>query len=178
MKIIGFDWDGTLVENWTATPLPGVRERLAALPEGTKTFIATNQAGPVWRAMTGETKYPTTDDVAQRIIASLAVLDWEPDYMLICVSSGQTESGWFVAETNVGTRLYDRLEPRIFPVLIWTEAAYRKPSPKMLHEAMRFFNASRFDMLYIGDMQTDEQAAAAAGCRYLDAAVWRERGLP
>jgi len=47
--VIGFDWDGTLVESWTATPPPGVRERLVELPQGTHTFIATNQAGPVWR---------------------------------------------------------------------------------------------------------------------------------
>jgi hypothetical protein len=31
LMIYGFDFDGTLVESWTATPLPGVRERLAAL---------------------------------------------------------------------------------------------------------------------------------------------------
>ena len=30
--IIGFDYDGTLVKSWTATPLPGVRGQLAALP--------------------------------------------------------------------------------------------------------------------------------------------------
>jgi hypothetical protein len=35
--LIGFDYDGTLVESWTATPLPGVRERLAELPKGTRT---------------------------------------------------------------------------------------------------------------------------------------------
>ena len=178
MMIVGFDFDGTLVESWTATPLPGVRERLVELPKDTKTFIATNQAGPVWREMTGETKYPTADDVADRIIVGLAALDWRPDYMLICVSSGQTEGGWFVAEANARTRLYDRLELHISPVLIEVKAVYRKPSPKMLQEAARFFGASRFDVLYIGDMLTDADAAMAASFRYLDAATWRERGLP
>ncbi len=94
MTVIGFDWDGTLVENWTATPLPGVREQLAALPPLTRTFIATNQAGPVFRTMLGDPKYPTAADVADRIIAGLAALDWRPDLLLIAAHPGREYADW------------------------------------------------------------------------------------
>lgn len=176
--IIGFDWDGTLVESWTATPLPCVRERLAALPSDAKTFIATNQAGPVWRAITGDAKYPTTDDVADRIIAGLAALGWKPDYLFIALHPGEnppTGARW--AARNAITPLYDRLEH-----VCWCSVSAliddRKPRPGMLRSAALECDDHTADLLlYIGDMQTDAEAAMAAGFRYLDAAVWREKGI-
>jgi hypothetical protein len=57
MMIYGFDFDGTLVKSWTATPLPQARERLAALPPKAPTFVATNQGGPAFRAVLGDAKY-------------------------------------------------------------------------------------------------------------------------
>jgi HAD superfamily hydrolase (TIGR01662 family) len=175
--IIGFDYDGTLVESWTATPLPGVETRLSELPAGARTFIATNQAGPVFRAVLGQKKYPTVEDVVTRLADGLKALDWQPDFIIICVSSGKTEGEWFVAETNVRTEMYDALEARNIVAMIERAASYRKPAPKMLYEAARIFNVPRTDLLYIGDMNTDAQAAAAAGCRYIDAAQWREKGI-
>ena len=176
--VIGFDWDGTLVERWIATPLPGVRERLAELPEGTRTFIATNQAGPVWRAMTGETKYPTCEDVAQRIIAGLAALEWKPDYLFVATHPGQDRQtyAWDVAARDAVTPLYDLLEH-----VCWCSVSAliddRKPRHGMLTSAVLECDCYPDEMLFIGDMETDHQAAIAAGCRYLDAAVWREKGL-
>jgi histidinol phosphatase-like enzyme len=176
--VIGFDFDGTLVQTWTATPLPGVRERLAELPEGTRTAICTNQAGPVWRAMTKEEKYPTCEDVAQRIIAGLAALDWRPDYLFVATHPGpdQQTYAWDIAARNAITPLYDLLEH-----VAWCSVSAllddRKPRPGMLLSAAMECDCVPDEMLYIGDMATDHQAAIAAGCRYLDAAVWRERGL-
>lgn len=179
MKIIGFDFDGTLVESWTATPLPGVRERLAALPPDTKTFIATNQAGPVWRQMTGETKYPTCDDVADHIIGGLAALGWRPDFLFVATHAGVflDQFPWDVAARDAITPLYDRLEH-----VCWCSVSAliddRKPRPGMLRSAVLECDDHTADLLlYIGDMQTDAEAAMAAGFRYLDAAVWREKGV-
>ena len=175
--IVGFDWDGTLVESWTATPLPGVRERLAALPAGTKTVIATNQAGPVWRLMTGKAKYPTCEDVADRIIAGLAALDWRPDYLFIAVCAEQEpEYAWHAAALEVVSPLYDRLG-HVCWCSVSANPEDRKPSPGMLFDAMTECLYGPRHVLYIGDMDTDHQTAVAAGCRYLDAAVWREKGL-
>jgi len=174
--IIGFDFDGTLVESWTATPLPGVRERLAELPAGTRTFIATNQAGPVWRQMTGETKYPTCEDVAQRIIAGLAALDWRPDAIFIATcAEKEPDYIWRIAAQEATHRLYDLLEYVAY-VEVSCIPTDRKPSPGMLLDARSFFDGALIDC-YVGDMPTDHQAAVAAGCRYLDAAVWRAQGI-
>lgn len=171
--IVGFDWDGTLVESWTSTPLPGVRERLAALPPGTCTFIATNQAGPVWRQMTNLAKYPTAADVAGRISEGLRALDWAPDYLLICTYASPD---WVEAAAVQRYLILKCLDvPPTTTIFVWDEPGWRKPEPDMLFEAMQYFG--EFDCLYIGDMETDEQAAKAAGCRYLDAAVWRDRGI-
>jgi beta-phosphoglucomutase-like phosphatase (HAD superfamily) len=177
---IGFDWDGTLVQSWTATPLPCVRERLAVLPEGTRTFIATNQAGPVWRRVTGDTKYPTVEDIAGRIIAGLAALDWKPDALFIATCAGERQDyTWFTAAQEAMKHLYDLLE-HVAYVSVSAMPIDRKPGGGMLRDAAEHFDRgclSAGHMLYIGDMETDHQAATHAGCRYLDAAAWRERGL-
>lgn len=178
--IIGFDWDGTLVESWTATPLPGVRERLAELPEGTRTFIATNQAGPVWRAMTGDAKYPTCEDVAERIIAGLAALDWKPDALFVATcAEKEPDYMWRLAAQEVMRQLAGLLQ-HVTYTEISALAVDRKPWAGMLLDATAYFDPGALScdhVLYIGDMETDKQAAFAAGCRYLDAASWREKGV-
>lgn len=175
--IVGFDFDGTLVTSWTADPLPNVRERLADLPTGTRTFVATNQAGPVWRRMTGETKYPSCDDVAERIIAGLAALDWRPDVLLLAVCA-ETEPDhiWHVAAREMMAPLYEALR-HVTACYVSALSIDRKPRPGMLLDAATHFVRAASEMRYIGDMDTDMQAAYAAGCRYQDAADWRERGL-
>lgn len=177
--VIGLDWDGTLVERWTSTPLPNVRARLAELPEGTRTFIATNQAGPVWRQMTGEAKYPTVADVAVRLMDGLRALEWRPDLLLIAVHPGREGSDWLCAAEDVTLDLREQIKASIGPSYwsIYSRPHYRKPDRGMLFDSMSFFNVYPEELLYIGDMETDRQAAIAAGGRYLDAAVWRERGL-
>jgi FMN phosphatase YigB (HAD superfamily) len=178
--IVGFDWDNTLVESWTATPLPGVRERLAELPQGTRTFVATNQAGPVWRAMTGETKYPTSSDVAERIISGLTALDWRPDALFVAVCAEREPDGvWRVVAQDVMKQLYSLLKGVTY-VSVSAVPVDRKPKAGMLLDAADHFDPGCLScehLLYIGDMETDKQAAVAVGCRYLDAAAWREQGL-
>jgi hypothetical protein len=187
--IIGFDWDGTLVESWSATPLPGVKERLAELPVGTQTFIASNQSGPVFRAVLGQAKYPTVEDVAQRIALGLAALGWQPNLLLVACSpgvalrAGVIDPTWQVAAAAVRDDLLKRIGERLDKMTGLTvrdAIDWRKPAPGMLLDAAAEFADSFVgipDMVYIGDMDTDRQAATAAGCRYLDAAEWRERGL-
>lgn len=45
--------------------------------------------------------------------------------------------------------------------------ACRKPAPGMLLELMKFFDVFPDDTLYVGDMESDEQAAKAAGCDFV-----------
>lgn len=178
--IIGFDFDGTLVQSWTSIPLPNVRERLAALPEDVRTFVATNQAGPVWRQMTGETKYPTAEDVAARIIAGLAALGWRPDAIFVAVcAEKEPDYAWRIAAQETIGKLYNLLQ-HVAYVSVSALPVDRKPGGGMLLDATAHFDPGALScdhVLYIGDMATDAEAATAAGCRYLDAAMWRERGL-
>lgn len=173
--IYGFDFDGTLVESWTAKPLPGVRGRLAALPAGTHTFIATNQAGPVFRAVLGQATYPSVEDVAQRLTDGLRALDWRPDLLLICVApplKHQQDYAWVRAASEAITALNVTIPGLI--VRIGRDPTWRKPQPGMLFAAARYYDMRIRSMCYIGDMETDRQAARATGCGYLDAVAWRK----
>jgi FMN phosphatase YigB (HAD superfamily) len=175
MTIYGFDFDGTLVTSWTAEPLPGVVSRLHALPSGAKTFIASNQAGPVFRAVLGDPKYPTVEDVATRIAHGLAALGWRPDLLLVAVHPGKSGERWQEATRNVGKDLFRLLCDALpdLQVFVLVHAEWRKPAPKMLQTALGVFGARPVtDMLYVGDMESDEAAARAAGCRYQDVERW------
>jgi len=93
MLVYGFNFDGTLVQNFTATPLPGVPAALARLPSNAKIFVATNQAGPVFRVVTGEPRYPLARDVARIIHAALAALRFRPDLVLVCCAASEARRG-------------------------------------------------------------------------------------
>lgn len=51
--------------------------------------------------------------------------------------------------------------------------ACRKPKPGMLLDAMRHFKVEPREVLFIGDMESDRQAAMAAMCLFADAWAWR-----
>lgn len=173
--IIGFDWDGTLVKKRTAEPLPGVRERLAALSKDVKTFIATNQAGPVFRAVLNDAKYPTCEDVASRIAAGLSTLDWQPDLLLICVHPGKIGLDWSPAAQAVLTEMQAALNLQQTPAAVINDPHWRKPEPGMLLFASGYLDGAA-DMLYIGDMDSDREAARATGAQYLDTTAWHGDG--
>jgi beta-phosphoglucomutase-like phosphatase (HAD superfamily) len=170
--IYGFDYDGTLVTSWTSDPLPGARERLARLPARSKTFIATNQAGPVFRAVLGDAKYPTVQEVADHITSGLRALAWRPDVLLICCCAGKDGAAWWRAEAAAAGE-FDRMlgqQLGALPVLTFVMAHYRKPQPGMLIAAAQRLGGS--ELIYVGDMESDRDAAQAAGARYLDVAAW------
>lgn len=53
----------------------------------------------------------------------------------------------------------------------WDEGcACRKPKPGMLYQAQRAFDLNLSQIYFIGDDERDEQAAEAAGCRFMAAA--------
>jgi len=179
--IYGFDFDGTLVESWTATPLPGAREQLAALPHNARTFVATNQGGPAFRAVLGQAKYPTVADVVTRLADGFRALTWWPDLLLICCCAGRDGAAWWRAEAAAVAEFDPLLKDRLPGVRCQTFVTtyYRKPQPGMLIAARGVGLDYRSDaMIYIGDMASDEQAAAAAACQYQDAGDWRMGDTP
>lgn len=173
--IVGFDLDGTLVESFTSNPLPGVRERLHALPAGTRTFLALNQDGPVWRAVTGDPRYPTTARITENLTAALGLwaLDWTPDLILVCTHPGKEGAEWHEAAEQVARDLKRMLTGR---VSVYPDSDWRKPAPGLLLSAARFFDVQPSDILFVGDLDSDEAAARAAGARFSWAGEWREGG--
>jgi phosphoglycolate phosphatase-like HAD superfamily hydrolase len=171
--IYGFDFDGTLVQSWTATPLPGVRERLAQLPSGAKTFIASNQAGPAFRAVLQDAKHPTVEDVAGRIAQGLAALHWRPDLVLVSCCAAKDGLAWWRAEAAAASA-FDKILPQLLgalPVLTFVMSHYRKPQAGMLLAAQQRLGGA--ELVYVGDMESDALAAANGHARYIDAAAWR-----
>jgi hypothetical protein len=176
--IMGFDLDGTLVRSFTAEPLPGVRERLHALPRDVKTIIATNQGGPVWRAVTGDAKYPTVARIAETITTSLGLwaLDWRPDLLLICTHPGRAGAEWQQAADQVARDLGRMLRAGRIKFYVSPDLSWRKPEAGMLTQAERYFHAEPHELLYVGDMETDREAARAARCRFMWAGEWLKEG--
>ena len=75
-------------------------------------------------------------------------------------------------------------KPRAIHLADWAAdliGTFRKPDPGMINAALRMTNillAARHESWFVGARAEDEQAAAAAGINYLDAAIWRSRFLP
>lgn len=163
--IYGFDWDGTLVRSFTAEPLPGVKERLAALTSD-RTFIATNQSGPVYRLVLGDTKYPTVEQVVSNFVRGLAALKFRPDLLVIACHPGREEADWDAASQSVFWEYQKSLG--VFKMFWDVSAAlyWRKPEPGMLvfgrRTCLPFLGTT-----YIGDMEFDKEAARAAECDFI-----------
>jgi len=170
-RLIGFDFDGTLVRTFTAEPLPGAREALAALPGGAQTFVATNQAGPVFRALTGDPTYPTVDQVVANIRDGLAALEWWPHLLVVCVAHPQL--GERPPVLTIAQQMETALALARVPTSIVTARPLaRKPQPGMLTFAAEQLWSDVMP-IYIGDMDSDRLAAEAAGFRFVWANDWR-----
>lgn len=171
--IYGFDWDGTLVKSWTAEPLLGAAQALAELRAAdAKTFIATNQGGPAYRLVTGHAKYPTVEKVVELVAIGLRALHWRPDALLICCCAGREGPEWYRAEAQAAAEFDEQLKLALpdLRCLTYINAYYRKPQPGMLNAARTHLGDD--ELTYIGDMDTDQEAAQAARARYLDAQAW------
>jgi len=164
--LIGFDWDGTLVQTFTADPLPGVREALAALPVGTRTFIAANLPGPVSRQVLGQSHFPTVEEIADRIAAGLAALAWRPDLLLISVHSGKNGDDWRSAAEAVAHDFARSIAAIVPGTVVSADPAWRKPAPGMLDYAARQLQADAAAIVYVGDAPSDQEAAQAAGAQF------------
>lgn len=176
--ILAFDYDGTLVEDWTAKPLPGVREALGCIPSSKKTAIITNQSGPVWRGVTGLRKYPSVDDIAQRLARGLLALEWWPTHILIATHTGRTEKTYRDGAALVTVLLRETLHDLGLTQTVTSDHPdWRKPGPAMLEAFAHWYRVSAHDVLHVGDMEADEQAARAAGTRFQWAKEWREQQI-
>lgn len=179
-ELIVFDVDGTLVsprsgkkfrenaDDWMW--LPNRIEKYQALRgQGIRLAIATNQGGPMWRLATGQTKYPSTQEIGNALKQMIMQLSWSPTFC----------DPWFISlydqrasalVDNVAVReLKDEMHHYLeeFNCWIGIDSSWRKPLPGMLKAAMHLYNMASDQTLYVGDRPEDEQAAIAAGVDFM-----------
>lgn len=155
MKLFIFDLDCTLIEGYwenegrDALPyerialLPGRAEKIRRLAEyGSLFSIVTNQGGVAFG-------FQTVDEVKAKIAGVLAALDF-----------------FYGAPVSVHVCYH---HPKA-PLDEWRQdpCPRRKPAPGMLSEAVDAHNWLLGESVFIGDMRTDREAAAAAGLAYCD----------
>lgn len=160
--LVIFDLDGTLAETWETALLPGVAERVPELD--THVAVATNQAGVAWNVVEGE-PYPRPAEIGGRLIAVAEALPVLKEALWL-VSIGDEglslpPERWRALVAGV-TRAADPLWVRTSSDLAW-----RKPRPGMLLEACRTVEVAPDEAVFVGDHETDAQAAAAAGMRFV-----------
>lgn len=158
IKLIIFDIDGTLTEIkpeilarkprmvspnkfGEQQPKPGVVEKLAALQnEGIDIALATNRGGVAWGFNTLEEAEALAREAAE-----------------LC---GVPKARVYVCPYHAKAR---------GPKVVWKYAKdhdCRKPNPGMLLEAMKDAGALPDETVFVGDFETDQQAAENAGVRF------------
>lgn len=164
-----FDLDSTLVKTYTPHPLPGTTTRLMALArEGHALAVATNQAGVAFRAQTQEEKYPTAAEMGQHldeIAAHFPPLQSSPWFVAI-----HSEHLELDAEAYAALDAEIRRANRHLDLRVGTGPDWRKPQPGMLRAACEAHAIAPADAVFVGDMETDQAAAAAAGIHFIYAA--------
>ncbi len=164
--------DGFLVEPFQTTPLPGVVESLTALQaRGLRVAVATNQAGPVWRAVTGLEHYPTVEQVAERLreAAGRLGLDQVPWY--IALFDGRALSRLSAIELDAALRgMPERLREALdgIPAEVSAAPTWRTPAPGMLRAACSAWGAEPGEAVFGAVLEADRQATEAAGMGFVE----------
>ena len=160
-----FDLDGTLVEKYGTLPLPNVPSRLEKLADsGHKLAIATNQAGLAWRILTKATKFPDVHSMAQRFEQIARVLHQLKDipwFISVFDSRVKLHSNQY---QNLCTELTNTC-PQL-TLVVRADPHWRKPKPGMLLSAGQYYNLGTDQIVYVGDYQTDADAAESAGMKF------------
>jgi len=122
-------------------PLPGVVEKLAELKEaGIRMAIATNRGGVAW----GFQKLKDAEAIAHEAAAMCGI----PEATIYLCPYHAKAKGWF------RNKKYAK------------EHDCRKPRPGMLLQAMEEAGFGPEETIFVGDYETDEQAAENAGVRF------------
>lgn len=172
-----FDLDGTLISSYMDTEsrdindwhvLPGRREILLSLKrEEHRIAVITNQAGVAFG-------YATEEQVRAKIVQALGALGFAEQEILFHSSAAGPDSPESVEHRIHVHVCYGHPKSRDNRYN-GAEADRRKPSPAMLLEAIGEppigLSVAEYAG-FVGDMESDEQAAVAAGVRYLDAATF------
>lgn len=152
-----FDKDGTLVRN-AVNPqkppnkteeqevLPNVLEKLAELREqGYKIAVCSNQGGVAWGFITPQEARSLMDDCDKKIGGS--------DFSTFCPYDSRAKG-----------------KPNAHPIYSnepILEKIMRKPAPGMLLDAMWVLGFKPEDTIFVGDQDSDQQAAENADVKFI-----------
>jgi phosphoglycolate phosphatase-like HAD superfamily hydrolase len=170
MKAVIFDLDA-LVQKGSATPLPGVPQRLVALRAQKIPFaIATNQTELIGRTAEQEEQAPDSVTATSRIAANIKE---------IIQGLGLQQVPWFVSlgdpdtrETMSSVRYQSMIEKikqelgTLFPRGELFVSQVIGPIPAMLLAIAHHLQMEPADCLYVGGEETDRQAAETAGMSF------------
>lgn len=186
-----FDLDRTILEAWTADdftprPVPWL-DRLKKI-QGEPVAICTNQGGIPWNLAGGRPgkKYPDWPGVVARIRAGMELIGVRLAFVALHhpdapVPAGNLlwERGKAIGLPPILIRLVGTGMGAIVPmpdnhgyiVASWSPH-WRKPAPGMLLVAKRLLGNDRWTWAYVGDEDSDRQAARAAGMDFIDVQGW------
>lgn len=184
-KLIIFDVDDTLVEGMEGDRFPSrVVEKLLTIPADTQIALAHNAGGVNLRwwiensggfgrtpeekaqSLLDAQRYPTVESTylrLSRIAGEITMLTGTGVKIYACFAY-QTKSGKW-APTPYGPQNF--MEDRGNPLPPDWSAYWRKPSPGMLRRAMGEADCSPRETLFVGDLDSDWTAAAAADCGFV-----------
>lgn len=182
--LIIFDMDGTLADRDTSHLLSGVRDwfRDVRPSLSAKVVIASNQGGVglrYWMESGGfgkPEKYPTAKVAENHLFAVMNQcvgpdMECGIDDATLAFAYQSKFSGKWAPTPDIYQKDYHSLYGR------W-DATFRKPIPGMLLDFMREYNVNPDRTLMVGDSEDDSSAAIAAGCEFIDAAVFFNREPP
>ena len=154
MTLYIFDKDGTLIHALKGRPAtfeaeqhpkPGVVEKLAELRAGGHQIaIATNQGGVAWGIISRSQAYRLANHAGEIVggVDAVAVCCYDPK----------------AAGRHGADKRYARASSR------------RKPAPGMLLDLMQRLGYATTETIFVGDSDSDEEAAILADVRFITAA--------
>jgi len=177
--LIIFDLDGTLADRDTSQLLPGVRSWFQhARPSlSAVVVLASNQGGVglrYWMESQGfgePEKYPTAKGVEARLLSVMEQLEFNGrgiDDACMAFAYQSKASGKWAPTPDIYQAEFHSVYGR------W-DATFRKPAPGMLLDFMREYRANAGHTLMVGNSEEDHLAAAAAGCKFVEANAFFNR---
>lgn len=170
MKLLLLDKDGTLVNSasgsqfvtkpWDQAPIAKAAEALQSyVDRGWQPVIISNQGGVIAGHKSLESTIAEMR-FALRLFPSITEAYFCPD---------QGDTCWRISEQ----RAIEYSSQSVYVQNLRLAGRFRKPAPGMLLLAAHIKASD--EMLYVGDLDIDRQAAEAVGIPYLDAQEWRDR---
>jgi len=185
MDALILDFDGTLVEPFTARSLAGARAAVARLGCDMPVAILTNQGGPAYR-LAGSLRHPSPGQVASNLDRGLRAVGLPPARVARLAVATWPGNAWQgrPAEAHFGAALAEAQIQAALVQLGWAQARvsgssdWRKPQPGALVWLALQLGVSPVDITLVGDRDTDRSCASGAGCRFQWADDWHAGRQP